>query len=179
MIDVIYDSVQSYLDRHFESYELEYNQLMKVGSILTTKNPNLHTNATIIGIDPEAKYRQVKVLTDIGNVIHLTCRELAGMYDITRCRVLRDKSLQVLPEYIDAIEIGQLKVTYKDILDKANKATSTILESQGYNLVEGATFHDAMHPHDKWVFDTVCKVIHTLHPNIDMEEVISYASDFE
>lgn len=179
MIDTTYDSVRSYLDRHFETYEIDHSQAVKVGSVLISNHPEHHTNATIIGIDPEAKHRQVKVLTDIGNVINITLRELAGMYSVKCCRVLRDKTVEVLPEYLDAVEMGQLKVTYKDLLNKANEATGLILESQGYQLMEGTTFHDAIHPHDKWVFDTVCKVIETLHPNVDMEEVISYASDSE
>lgn len=177
MIDVIYDSVKSYLERHFEPCEITRSTTVAVGSILITKNPDIHTNATVIGLDPDARFRQVNILTDIGNVICLTYQEMYGMYDIQHKRTLRDPSQTWLPNYHDVDTMGQLKYTYKDLLAKANEATGIILSGQGYELVEGATFHDAMHPHDKWVFDTVCRVIETLHPNVDMEDVISYAND--
>lgn len=178
-MDVIYDSVQSYLDRHFESHEIEYTQLLQVGSILTTLNPNVNTNATIIGIDPNAKYKQVKVLTDIGNMLNLTVREVAGMYDITRRRVLRDKSVEMLPDYVDAIEIGKIKLTYKELLNKANVAALTLLERQGYEVDHDEKIYESQHPAEQLAFNTVCWVIQTLHPDVDMEEVISYANDFE
>lgn len=179
MMDVIYDSVKSYIDRHFESYEIEEGQVVKIGSILISNHPEHHTNATIIGIDPQAKHRQVKVLTDIGNVIHITVRELSGMYSIKRCRVLRDKTVEVLPEYLDAIEMGQLKYTYMDLLNKANKAAMELMEKQGYEIGPDEKLYESQHPAEKAAFNTVCWVIQSLHPNVDMEEVISYASDFE
>lgn len=179
MIDVIYDSVKSYLERHFNPDEIVEANCTDVGTILHSRDSTKWTNATVIGLDPDARFRQVMVLTDIGNVMYLTYQEMNGIYSLGKKRVLRDPSQTWLPTYHDVDTMGQLKYTYKDLLAKANEATGIILSGQGYELVEGATFHDAMHPHDKWVFDTVCRVIETLHPNVDMEDVISYANDSE
>lgn len=78
----IYKPTIDYLNHQFDASVLYQCESYEVGAILHTKISRMWTNATIIGRVEE----HWKILTDIGNIILLTPKDLEVMYLPVLCR---------------------------------------------------------------------------------------------
>ena len=81
----IYKPTIDYLNHQFDASVLYKCESYEVGAILHTKLPRIRTNATIIGRVEE----QWQILTDIGNIILLTPKDLEATYLPVVCRRIK------------------------------------------------------------------------------------------
>lgn len=71
-------TVIEYLNETFKAPFLVKTDKYEIGTVLYTANPYIRTNATIVDVIPSRGI--YIVLTDIGNIIHVTVEELKQDY---------------------------------------------------------------------------------------------------
>jgi hypothetical protein len=135
------------------------------------------TNATITHIDLTKKHSQYTVLTDFGNVIHLSKRELIGMYGEPKYK--RDlKSTEPLPDYHDVDSAEETHVQYQELLKRINNMWLSYMAMQGYEVIEGTKGWESVHPMESSAWGIVCSLAADAFPGVDINEVIEYADQY-
>ena len=175
-MNIKYDSVKSYINRHFSPsvIQLTKSNDYEVGTLLYPLDNSARTNATIIHIDPSKKLGVYRVLTDFGNVIHLSRNELVGIYEPPKYK--RDLISQTpLPEYHDIDEVDECHVYYTELLTRLNRMWCSYLSMQGYEVDDEAKGWEALHPAESNAWRMVCQLAAVAFPDVDIDEVLDYA----
>lgn len=176
-MNIKYDSVKSYINRHFEMppiMGLTPCDDYEVGTLLYPLHHEKWTNATIIGIDETKKLTPYTVLTDFGNVLHLTRRELMGIYHPVKYK--RDLISKLpLPVYHDIDEVDECHVYYSELLIRLNRMWCSYLSMQGYEVDDEAKGWEALHPAESNAWRIVCQLATVAFPDVDIDEVLDYA----
>lgn len=170
-----YDSVKSYINRHFEPsvIELAKSNGYEVGTLLYPWDNSTRTNATLTHIDLSKRNTTFTVLTDFGNVIHLSYDAISAMYHPPKYK--RELFMQrELPKYNDVAELAHNDLYYKEILKRMNTMWITYLGLQGYEITEDVDVNgwDAVHPSEVHAWRTVCTLAEHAYPDVDIEEVL-------